>query len=74
MIRLHAMANVRSPTMATVTSSSRSQWMLPSSWVIAVSAAMYAKGRAKTECSIITSRRNARVRLLGCAGSGPRTP
>ena len=65
MMRLAAIANVRSPTMATVTSSSVPQWMSLSSWNIAVSAAMYAKGSAKTECSIITSRRKARGLLRG---------
>ncbi|CAM5232423.1 hypothetical protein SVIOM342S_06455 [Streptomyces violaceorubidus] len=40
MIRLTAIAKVRRPTMATVTRSSRPQWMFPSRWYIAVSAAM----------------------------------
>ena len=40
MMRLQAIANVRSPTIATVTSSSRPQWMCLSHWNIAVSEAM----------------------------------
>lgn len=40
MIRLTAIAKVRRPTMQTVTSSSRPQWMFLSHWNIAVSAAM----------------------------------
>ncbi len=40
MIRLQAMAKVRSPTMQTVTSSSVHQWTRRSVWNIAVSEAM----------------------------------
>ena len=49
------MANVRAPTIAIVISSSFTQL----TWgTIAVSAAMYANGSAKTLCSILTRPRN----------------
>ena len=74
------MATVRADTMAMVISTSSHQWTERVSCHIAVNAEMYANGRAKTECSIITSRRNFATRprfargLCGnVARSGPVT-
>src|SRR5215475_9029119 len=66
--RFAASANVRPATIATVTSSRSSQ---RTSGAIAVSAATYANGSAKTECSITTSRRNALTRPGRGATPGP---
>ncbi len=60
--RLAAIANVRPATMASVTSPSVAQSTRPVASDMAVSAATYANGNAKTECSIATNRRNARTR------------
>src|SRR6476469_6688497 len=79
-IRFAAMATVRADTMAIVISTSSHQWTERVSCHMAVNAEMYANGRAKTECSIITSRRNFATRprfargLCGnVARSGPVT-
>ena len=47
-----------------------SVFALPFAYIAALTA-MYANGSANTECSIITSRRNARTLLSG-RGSGPK--